>query len=238
MLMNAREQSLDRGYIIYDRDVVQSGEDISFDPKQLADVGSVVGKVQGRGVTYFIKLKGQDCVLRHYYRGGAIARVIRDKYFWTGIRRTRAWREWCMLEKLCEMGLPVPRPVAARVLRRGPFYTADIIIERLIGACSLTELLRQHKLGEDLWRSIGTCIRRFHDAGVYHADLNAHNILLKGKDAIYVVDFDRSKLCNQSDRWRLRNLTRLYRSLIKLRKYTDAYYFSDRDWQALCEGYG
>ena len=40
------------------------------------------------------------------------------------------------------------------------------------------------------WIAIGRCIRRFHDAGVCHADLNAHNILLT-PEQVYLIDFDR-----------------------------------------------
>jgi 3-deoxy-D-manno-octulosonic acid kinase len=30
-----------------------------------------------------------------------------------------------------------------------------------------------------LWRATGACIRRFHEEGVVHADLNARNILIR-----------------------------------------------------------
>ena len=39
-----------------------------------------------------------------------------------------------------------------------------------------------------LWIDIGRCIRRFVDAGVHHADLNAHNVLLDSEDRVWLVD--------------------------------------------------
>ncbi|MCI0591505.1 MAG: 3-deoxy-D-manno-octulosonic acid kinase, partial [Gammaproteobacteria bacterium] len=232
------EQPLDHGYILYDKDVIASAADVSFDPKALANSGALVGEVRGRGVNYFIRMAGHDWVLRHYRRGGAIARIMGDAYLWTGRHRTRPWREWRMLEGLWIAGLPVPRPVAARVLRYGLVYRADIIVERLVGALALSQWLRQRRLDKGAWKAIGRCIRRFHDAGVYHPDLNAHNIMLAGEQGIYVIDFDRSELRPPSEHWCPKNLARLRRSLTKVRSLTDTYYFSDQDWQALCEGYG
>ena len=64
------------------------------------------------------------------------------------------------------------------------------------------------------WVSIGRCIRRFHDLGVCHADLNAHNVLL-GEETVHLVDFDRCRL-RADGLWRDGNLVRLRRSLEKI----------------------
>ncbi len=237
-MVNPRERSHGHECVLYDADLVPSPEIISFDPRQLAERGALCGQTPGRGVTYFIRLQESDCALRHYRRGGVAARVLQDRYLWTGLERTRAWREWRLLQRLWERGLPVPRPVAARVVRSGPFYRADIITERLAGARSLTTVLSETVLDEGRWRAIGVCIRRFHDAGVRHADLNAHNVLLTPTDGIFLVDFDKGRLGKIGPRSRRRNVARLYRSLCKLRALSDAFRFSDEAWQALLEGYG
>lgn len=235
--MNPCEELLERERILYDADAVAKLEVISFDPRDLAERGVLIGKARGRGFTYFIRVEGNDWVLRHYQRGGLVAGLLGDNYVWTGIERTRAWREWHMLAKLWQWGLPVPHPIAARVLRRGPVYKADIITERIMGTRTLAYLLVERKVDEGKWKAIGACIRRFHDAGVYHVDMNAHNILLAGEEGIYVVDFDKCSLRNQSQAWRRSNMARLHRSLTKLRSVSGSFYFTDRDWQALCEGY-
>ena len=74
------------------------------------------------------------------------------------------------------------------------------------------------------WAAIGRCLRRFHDAGVQHADLNAHNIMLGEQGEVWVLDFDRGRL-RHPGAWRERVLDRLARSLAKI---------SDdvTDWQA------
>jgi 3-deoxy-D-manno-octulosonic acid kinase len=67
-----------------------------------------------------------------------------------------------------------------------------------------------------IWRRTGRAIRRFHDAGVVHADLNARNILLGADDAIHLVDFDRARFSAGNKRAFAANLSRLRRSLEKL----------------------
>ncbi|MFQ6022010.1 MAG: 3-deoxy-D-manno-octulosonic acid kinase [Acidiferrobacterales bacterium] len=237
-IVNPCEKLFDHQYILYDADAVPKLEVISFDPQELAERHALIGEVLGRGPTYFIRIEGNDWVLRHYHRGGIVGRFLKDSYLWTGIHRTRAWREWRMLGKLWEWGLPVPRPIVARVLRRGPFYKADIITQRLTNTRSLTELIRERSLNKQKWKAIGICIRRFHGAGVYHPDITADNILLTQEKDVYLIDFDNCELRDQCQGWRLKNLARLRRSLIKRRSLYDSFYFSDGDWQVLCEGYG
>ncbi len=85
------------------------------------------------------------------------------------------------------------------------------------------------------WISIGRCIRRFHDFGVCHADLNAHNVLLS-EDSVYLVDFDRCEL-RRAGLWRDANLVRLRRSLEKVTYGLPAERFSEADWHGLLNGY-
>lgn len=224
-------------YILYDMDAVPKLDVISFDPRNLAERQALVGEVCGRGPTYFIRIEQQDWVLRHYQRGGVVARFIKDSYLWMGLHRTRPWREWHMLQKLYSWPLPVPRPIAARASRHGLFYKADIITQRLVDARSLTECIKETQLSRERWRAIGTCIRRFHDADVSHPDITSDNILLEDGDGVYLIDFDKCKLRHRSTSWRAKNLGRLNRSLVKRRWIYKSFNFSDADWQALCEGY-
>lgn len=235
--MNACEKRFERQRILYDQDVIGKHENICFEPSEWAAKGALVGTARGRGHTYFVKARRDDWVLRHYQRGGIAAPLLKDNYLWMGIDRTRAWKEWRMLAQLWQSGLPVPRPVAARVLRHGPMYKADIITQRLLDTRTLAEALSETILDVRPWKLIGACIRRFHDANVYHADLNAHNVLLAPDNKIYLIDFDRSEWRDGLRTWRASNLARLQRSLTKLRSLSKSFHFSDRDWKVLCEGY-
>lgn len=224
-------------YILYDTDAVPELDAISFDPRNLAERQALVGEVFGRGPTYFIRIEQEDWVLRHYQRGGVVGGFVRDSYVWMGLQRTRPWREWHMLRQLYSWQLPVPRPIAARASRRGLLYKADIITQRLVGARSLTEWIRETQLSGENWRAIGACIRRFHDAGVHHPDITSNNILLEKGDGVHLIDFDNCELRHRSTGWRAKNLARLNRSLVKRGSIYENFYFSDADWKALCEGY-
>ena len=65
------------------------------------------------------------------------------------------------------------------------------------------------------WAVAGRCIRRFHDAGVRHADLNANNIMLDGRGGAWLLDFDRGRV-QRPGPWREQVLARLARSLEKI----------------------
>jgi len=239
--MNPTEKHDGVQHVLYDADQFSDVELMMFDPLALQRAGLVQGGAEGRGTTYFIELEGNPCVLRHYRRGG-LARWLGDCYLRRTLPQTRAWREWHLLADLAVQGLPVPQPVAARVVTRGLFYRADLIMQRLGGARSLSQALKGDSvLPEKQWKAIGQCIRRFHNAGVYHADLNAHNILLSADGKVWLIDFDRGEIRPPANGWQQVNLARLRRSLDKLSAMHQAshgvFHFSNTDWQQLMLGW-
>lgn len=225
------------GWIWYEPDRVGTPDARLFDPAAWRQEARVQPAGRGRGSAWFIDVSPQRrYVLRAYRRGGQVARLVDDRYLFTGSRRTRPAREIRLLEHLEQLDLPAPRPVAARYRRRGPVYRADILTERLPDTHMLSERLEQALLPGEDWRAIGSCIRRFHDAGVCHADLNAHNILLDGAGRVFLIDFDRGRI-RRPGRWRQANLQRLARSLDKLAA-TPPFHYTRDHWQALLSGYG
>src|SRR5688500_17177149 len=70
---------------------------------------------------------GTRWVLRHYRRGGLMAKLSQDSYLWTGSNRTRSFAEWRLLAELRRRGLPVPAPIAAYYSRGLLTYRADLI---------------------------------------------------------------------------------------------------------------
>ena len=89
------------------------------------------------------------------------------------------------------------------------------ITRRIADAQTLAECLAAGKLDAELARETGALVARFHRAGIWHADLNAHNVLVTSS-ALHLIDFDRGRLRVLAEGWRLANLERLHRSLLKL----------------------
>jgi len=206
-----------------------------FDPGYWHKRGELEGGARGRGTSYFVRGEGRSYVLRHYRRGGLAARLLGDRYRFAGEELTRPFAEWQLTYRLHRAGLPVPAPVAARYRQHGASYTGDIITERLPTVGSLTECLRAGALSVVTWISIGRCVRRFHDLGVCHADLNAHNVLLS-EEAVYLIDFDRCVL-RRPGLWCDGNLVRLRRSLEKVSWGMPKERFTESDWHGLLDGY-
>jgi 3-deoxy-D-manno-octulosonic acid kinase len=221
----------------------QNDQEALFDPEFWRRGGELSEAARGRGSAWFIASGSRQWVLRHFRRGGFIARLSRDRYVWTGEQGVRAFAEWRLLEHLSRRGLPVPKPVAARYRRAGLCYRCDLITQRIMNAEPLSTALAHGALPEPQWRAVGTTIARLHRAGVDHADLNAHNILLErtgelleGSAEVRVIDFDRGRL-RRPGAWSSRNLQRLRRSLAKISRDLPSGRFSDETWRWLMAGY-
>jgi 3-deoxy-D-manno-octulosonic acid kinase len=175
-------------------------------------------------------------ILRHYARGGFVGRFVEDSYLWTGRDRTRAFREWRLLAELKSRGLPVPRPVAARVVRRGIAYRADLLTVQIPGAVPLSALLVRGELTFAMLREVGRCIARFHRSGAWHADLNAHNIQIDARGGVHLLDFDRGRLLAPRGAWQRANLRRLRRSLQKVAESSQTP-LDPGAWEEVAAGY-
>jgi len=192
----------------------------------------------GRGTVVMFRYGDLELVRRHYQRGGLVRHISRDIYIGNTLAHTRMWQEFHLLRELCELGLPVPQPVAARCTRIAPFFhRGDLITRRIPASRTLAEHLRKRPLSETLWRQLGKVLADFHRAGVYHADLNANNILLDAQDHFYLLDFDKGERRAPDPSWQQANLQRLQRSLLKSKGLHPVFHFSGSDWSALHAGY-
>jgi 3-deoxy-D-manno-octulosonic acid kinase len=230
-----KRSPLSSGAMLYDASRAINFASSWFDPAYWQSRGEIEGTARGRGTTHFFRTIGRNFVLRHYHRGGLIAGLSKDKYIWRGEDNTRPFSEGQLTYRLHRAGLPVPAPIAARYVHDGLTYTGDLITERLPTVGSLAECLRKGALSITTWILIGRCVRRFHDLGVCHADLNAHNILLS-EETVYLIDFDRCQL-RRGGLWRDQNLVRLRRSLEKVTYGLPRDRFGEADWHGLLDGY-
>jgi 3-deoxy-D-manno-octulosonic acid kinase len=232
-----RHKPIRGGAMLYDASRAGNADASWFDRQWWSQRGQVRETAGGRGAAVFIDADARQLVLRHYRRGGWMAHLSQDRYRWNGESLTRSFLEWHLLYAMRRAGLPVPLPIAAGYRRTGRFsYTADLLTEQIPAAPTLASRLRSGPLALSGWIAMGRCLRRFHDNGIFHADLNAHNVLLDDSGEAWLVDFDRGQL-RHPGYWCDGNLVRLRRSIEKISDTLPPDRFSEADWASLLDGY-
>ncbi|MEE8556367.1 MAG: lipopolysaccharide kinase InaA family protein [Myxococcota bacterium] len=176
---------------------------------------------RGRGSAPTVTLdSGLSIVLRRYRHGGLLGGVTRGLLL--GLRRPLA--ELDVSARAEALGAPVPHVVCVILWPvAGPLWSAMIGTREEPYAEELLAVWARHPPGHEryaLLRRVGAAIRRLHDAGVLHPDLQVRNILLcpETPERIVVIDLDRARLrAARSLRpaARATNLARLIRSAIK-----------------------
>ena len=227
------------GAILFDASVVGQAQFDArwFDADHWRTNGLASAAAGGRGGVVIAHAPQGDWVLRHYHRGGLVARLLGDRYLWNGAQATRGFAELRLLDELTRRGFDVPQPVAARYRRSGAHYRADLITGFIADAVTLAACTRTGRFDVLLAQRTGFAVARMHAAGVYHADLNAHNILV-GPEKVWLIDFDRGQLRAPQRPWRLANLARLRRSLVKIGAANgDEAGFEHGVWRSLMSAY-
>ncbi len=178
-----RRRALAGGAMLYDASRAGNLTADWFDPRYWRGAGEIEGAARGRGAAFSSAAGEPAWVLRHYRRGGLMARLSRDRYWWHGEERTRPFAEWQLTYRCtapgCRCRRRSPRAIAATAsgIAATSSPSACRRVARWPSACA------PGRCRCCTWIAIGRCIRRFHDSGVCHADLNAHNILLERERA-------------------------------------------------------
>ncbi len=165
--------------------------------------------------------EGERVVLRQYLHGGLFRAFTGSRYLWG----SRSFQELALTEEIRSCGIPTIQPIAAIHQRTlGPLYKAYLLSLEISSAKDLIQYLRELGpapprqnliLKRKLIRSAGILLRKFHQSGFFHGDLQLKNILVKG-DQLFLIDFDRSyRKRSLSLRERAQNLLRLNRSVEK-----------------------
>jgi 3-deoxy-D-manno-octulosonic acid kinase len=179
------------------------------------------GEATGRGATARLELpSGARLVLKRLRRGGIVGGLWRDRF--PGPRR--------LLDNLrlplvaLARGVATPRPAALLVVGGPPgLFRGWLAVEEVSDARDLATRFRSSSppTREELSR-VMALVRRMHDAGLEHHDLNLGNLLLRdaaqGADSAWVIDLDGGRLHEGPLPFarRQRALRRLERSHLKL----------------------
>ena len=211
---------------------------------------------RGRGSTPSLRLDDDlAVVLRRYRHGGLLGRLFGALY----LGPERALSELRVTAQAEASGAPVPHVLCLALWPvAGPFWSALIGTREERNARDLLQTLLaidDTQARRALLRRVATAIRKLHDAGVEHRDLQLHNVLVIDDDGawrVVVVDLDRAVFHAQGllpASRRADNLGRLARSAVKnglwrgrvgareLAAFVGAYTAGDRELRVALRGW-
>ena len=164
---------------------------------------------------------GLELFARRSRRGGMIASILSDVY--VGMT-PRPLTELAVTIEAMRRGIPVAEPMGAMVEWIAPVFYRGFFLTRAVPGMTLWEFLqtdddstvRSHVLGQ-----ARASIDTMHEKGLFHADLNLHNLLVtqvRESFTVIIIDLDKSRLFDApvSSTMRRSNAARLMRSARKL----------------------
>ena len=150
-----------------------------------------------------------ELFLKHYKTRGIRERL---KYC---VVPSKARKEWEMALRALRTGIATPVPLAMAERRTGRFLRDAFLITQAISpSVPLIEVILQGGDKELFFRA-APLIKGMHDAGLFHQDLHAGNILVeRAKKQLYVIDLHRSRFVRDLSKGRrFWNLAQFFYSL-------------------------
>lgn len=208
-----------RRELVIHRDIAPQAAQIM---QKLGSLTSAVGAGAGnRQSAYRLNLDGLELFARRSRRGGMIASILSDVYMGMA---PRPLTELAVTIEAMRRGIPVADPMGAMVEWIAPMLYRGFFLTRAVPGMTLWEFLktdddstvRSHVLGQ-----ARTSIDTMHEKGLFHADLNLHNLLVtqvRESFTVIIIDLDKSRLFDApvSPAMRRANAARLIRSARKL----------------------
>ncbi len=174
----------------------------------------------GRGAAFGVTLGAECAVVRHARHGGLLAPLLGDLF----AGAPRFYREAALARTLAERRVRTPAFLAGVCYRAGPLHRADVVTAAIEGP-DLVELFfgsapPAGRAREAVLAAMGALVRRLHDAGFVHPDLQLRNVVVRGADGpapeAWLLDVDTCRPMRPgADADRARNLERFDRSWAK-----------------------
>lgn len=197
--------------------------------KSLRDLRSMAGAARvpaGRAEPVSVPLPdrllpGWKRVLVRPYSHGGILRRVRGRTF---LGPGRALRELAVNHAALRRELPVPPQFGLTLHRRGALrWRMEAWIGWIPGAVPFSAALRDRSMRPARKRRLldaaAAAIRRCHDGGLLHHDLNSRNVVVRREGEnwrAWLIDLDRARLVPRLPvRARIGQIARLFRSLAK-----------------------
>ena len=175
---------------------------------------------EGRGEVYGVALGPVRAAVRHARHGGVLAPLLGDRF----LGQPRFHREAALARLLADGGLRTPAVLAGVRYGAWPFHRADIATELIEGA-DLVSLFYGDRPPEGgarvaVLEAVGHLVRRLHDLGYVHPDLQLRNVVVTGSrtpsPVAWLIDLDTCRpMRGDAEAERARNLARFDRSWAK-----------------------
>jgi 3-deoxy-D-manno-octulosonic acid kinase len=178
---------------------------------------SGVSILGGRTSVTPVQLDGiGSVVIKHYRRGGLMRYFIKRRYLKFG--KTRAQREFELLDIVGTLGIKAPQPIAYayrdRLLYRAWLVTREIHQPLSLAHLSLQDEKKTGTAMESVIEQISSLIQN----NILHVDLHPGNVVVDAAGKVYLLDFDKGSVYH-GNRQKLKNryLTRWQRAVAKHR---------------------
>jgi hypothetical protein len=164
---------------------------------------------------------GVELFARRGRRGGVIASLLSDVYLGMS---PRPLTELNVTIEARRRGIPVAEPMGAMVEWIGPALYRGFFLTRAVRGMTLWEFVKTDDdptVREHVLEQARAAIDTMHDKGLFHADLNLHNLLVtqvRERFTVVILDLDKARLVDAplSAAMRRANAARLLRSARKL----------------------
>ncbi|MFZ0679375.1 lipopolysaccharide kinase InaA family protein [Candidatus Binatus sp.] len=209
-----------RRELVIHRDIASQSAQIM---QKLGEITSAVEAGAGnRKSAYRLDLDGGvELFARRGRRGGMIASILNDVYF--GMT-PRPFTELALTIEAMRRGIPAAEPMGAMVEWIGPALYRGLFLTRAVRGMTLWEFVKTDDdptVRRHVLEQARAAIDIMHTKGLFHADLNLHNLLVtQARDSfrVIIIDLDKSRLFDAplSLAMRNANAARLVRSARKL----------------------
>ena len=135
-------------------------------------------------------------VIKHYRRGGLMRYFIKRRYLKFG--KTRAQREFELLNMVGTLGINIPQPIA--YAHRGRlFYRAWLVTREIHQPLSLASLsMQDEKKTSSAMASVIEQISSLIQNDILHVDLHPGNVVVDVREQVYLLDFDKGRVYHGS----------------------------------------
>jgi len=176
---------------------------------------SVNPALGGRTSITVTRLQGiGSVVIKYYRRGGAIRYLIKQRYLKCG--KTRCQIEYELLQKVRDLGINAPEPVAF-AYRGRLFYQCWLVTREVQDHQTLAQLSRSNQeqarmAMKAVIEQVSMLIRN----KILHVDLHPGNVIVDNQNQVYLLDFDKGGIFNgNKNALRTRYLRRWNRAIQK-----------------------